>query len=104
MFMKAPRTGAPEVTVAEEQEEFMPITVAVYGDNVSMPRTVLTRWGFTPQERQRIMDGEDLYIALATFGNPMQPISVQVGALEPADWTPVEIVGEDEPEPPALLP
>lgn len=82
--MVAPRTGAPEVTVAEEQEEYKAITMAVYGDNAQAgPRQLLSRWRFTEEERRRIAAGEDLYIALMTFGQPMQPLSVQVG---PAGW------------------
>ena len=81
MRMIAPRTGAPEVTIAEEQEDYAPLTVAVYGDNAELgPRQLLSRWTFTPEERARIAAGEDLYVGLLTFGQPMQPISVQVGA------------------------
>lgn len=84
MRMIAPRTGAPELTIAEDQLEYKPLTVAVYGDNAEMgPRTLLSRWTLTPEERARIAAGEDLYIGLCTFGQPMQPINVQVG---PDGW------------------
>lgn len=86
--MVAPRTGAPEVTIAEDQLEYLPITVAVYGDNAELgPRQLLTRWTFTDEERARIADGEDVYFALMTFGNPMQPVCATVGG---EDWAPVE--------------
>lgn len=85
MNMVAPRTGAPEVTVAEDQLEYAPITVAVYGDNAELgPRQILTRWRLSDEDRRRIAAGEDVYVALMTFGGPMQPISVQVG---PDGWT-----------------
>lgn len=74
MRMIAPRTGAPEITVAEDQPEYLALTAAVY-DN-----TLLTRWTFTPEERARIAAGEDLYLGVMTFGRPLQPLSVQVGA------------------------
>jgi hypothetical protein len=78
--MIAPRTGAPEQTLAEEQEDYAPLTVAIYGDNGDLgPRTLLSRWRLTDEERAAIAAGEDLYIGLVTFGQPMQPISVQVG-------------------------
>lgn len=82
--MVAPRTGAPEVTVAEDQEQYKPITVGVYGDNGELgPRQLLMRWTFSDEERARIAAGEDIFAALMTFGDPMQPISIQVG---PTGW------------------
>jgi hypothetical protein len=44
---------------------------------------LLTRWRFTPEERAKVAGGEDLYLALLTFGNPVQPMIVQVG---PEGW------------------
>lgn len=79
----APRTGAEEVTVAAEQEEYLELTAAIY--EVEGVPTLLTRWTFTDQERQRIAAGEDVYLALMTFGQPMQPVMIQVG---PEGWTP----------------
>lgn len=84
MRMVAPRTGVPEVTVAEEQEEYAPITVGVYGDNRELgPRTLLTRWRLSDEDRRRIAEGEDLYVAVVTYGQPMQPLHVQIG---PDGW------------------
>lgn len=75
----APRTGAPEVTISEEQEEYMPVTVAVYRyDDGS--RCFLTRWTLTPDERKRIAAGEDFYVGQLNFGAPMTPLIVQCGA------------------------
>ena len=78
----APRTGAPEVTIAEEQEEYMPITAGVY-EYGNGTRALLTRWRLDDDERARIAAGEDLYLMLLTFGRPMQPVSLRVG---PGDW------------------
>lgn len=84
--MIAPRTGAPEITVAENQGEYTDLVSAVYGDNGGAgPITLLSRWRLTDEERARIAAGEDLYVTLQTFGRPMQPIIVQVG---PDGWTP----------------
>lgn len=90
MRMIAPRTGAPEITVAENQLEYRPIVVAVYNEKPT--RQLLTRWTFTPEEREAIARGEDVYFALLTFGQPMQPISASVG---PAGWL-VEPLPENE--------
>lgn len=74
----APRTGAPEITVAENQEEYLTVTVAVH--ETEGGRSLLTRWRLTDEERQLIAAGEDLYIAQLNFGGPMTPLQAQVGA------------------------
>ncbi len=80
MRMIAPRTGAHEITLAEEQLEYRPLTAAVYShpdfDNAPV---LLTRWTFTDEERAAIANGEDLYLAVLTFGKPLQPLAPQVG-------------------------
>lgn len=78
MRMVAPRTGAPEITLAENQEEYATLTVAVYQDRRGN-ELVLSRWRLEPDEIERLKNGEDLYVSLMTFGKPMQPIHVQVG-------------------------
>lgn len=74
----APRTGAPEATVAEEQEEYMPLTVAryVHADGSGL---LLTRWTLTPAERAAVAAGEDIYVGQLNFGGPMTPLVVQCG-------------------------
>lgn len=68
-----------ERVVAEEQVDYMPVsaTFVIWDDNT---RSIVTRWTFTPEERQRIANGEDVYFAQVNFGNPMIPI--QVGLRE----------------------
>lgn len=64
----APRiAGTAEVTIAEEQHEFMPITAAlVVNDDKSMTR--VCRWTFTDEERERIfLQGADIL-----FGTPAE--------------------------------
>lgn len=81
----APRTGAPEVTIAEEQPDYSPLVGAVYANDV-----ILTRWRMDDADRAKVAAGEDLYIALMTFGFPMQPMSVQVGDTGWASSSPEE--------------
>lgn len=81
MHMVAPRTGAPEVTSAEDQLQYKPLVGALYDTEQGI--TVLTRWRFTDEDRAKIAAGEDLYIGLLTFGGPVQPLSLQVG---PDGW------------------
>jgi hypothetical protein len=85
----APRTGAPEVTFAEEQEEYKPITVACYRDDDGLG-ILLTRWTLTEAEREAVAGGEDIYVGQLNFGGPMTPLIVRCGpgdfanATEPA--------------------
>lgn len=79
MRFVAPRTGAPEVTVAEDQEEYLPVTVGVYVLDNGM-RGLLARVTFTDDERALIARGADVYIhQLGVPGTPMTPLSVDVG-------------------------
>lgn len=78
MRMVAPRTGAPEITIAEDQHEYMPLTVAQYRFSDGSIG-VLSRWRLNEYERAAIANGEDLYICMLTGGGPMQPIAPQVG-------------------------
>jgi hypothetical protein len=80
MRMVAPRTGAPEVTIAEEQTDYSPLVAAVYEQDGQ--RILLTRWRLDDEERARIAAGEDLYLSVMTFNNPLQPVSLRVGAPE----------------------
>lgn len=84
MRMVAPRTGAPEITLAEEQTELRPMVVARY--DYEEGEVLLSRWRLTDEERQQIADGEDIYLGVLTFGMPMQPVAIQVG---PEGWEPI---------------
>jgi hypothetical protein len=48
---------------------------------------VITRWSPTPEERRRILEGEDVYLTVLTFNKPIQPQLVTIG---PIDWTSME--------------
>lgn len=80
--MISPQVAAPQVTVAEEQEEFKPITAAIVQGAHGFSHLL----AFRPNddERRRIAAGEDLYISLLTFGGPMQGIIVLTGKHEAA--------------------
>lgn len=87
MYMVAPRTGADEITLAEEQPEYSPLVAAKYEIQYDAGRPpapgLLTRWRFTEEERARIAAGEDLYLGVLTFGKALQPLMLQVG---PEGW------------------
>ena len=71
--------------VAEEQEEYLTVCVALlpYSDGAI---GMVTRWRLTDEEKQRIMDGEDLYLNCLTFTGQMQPIRLEVGPV-PEGWS-----------------
>jgi hypothetical protein len=83
MRMISPDTGAPETVIAEEQEEYAPLSVAHYADEQGR-RYLLSRWRLNDADKARIAAGDDLYI--------MQPVSVQVG---PDGWIPSTEGGPD---------
>lgn len=83
----APRVGFPEIMLAEEQEEYLTCCVAqvTYNDG---SRALMTRWRLSDEERAKIADGEDIYLSLHTFGQPMQPITLEIGRPEWATGDP----------------
>lgn len=40
----------------------------------------VTRWSLTQEERDRISAGEDLFLSVATFNHPFQPVRLTVGS------------------------
>lgn len=105
----APRTGAPETTLAEEQEEYLPLTVAnyFYAEDPADPARITSRVRLTawqPELAERHMVAETLralvpslsvddaraaiaallrehpiYVGQKDFGGPMTPLSVSLG-------------------------
>lgn len=64
-----------------DQREFLELVAAIYGDNGELgPIVVLTRWKPDDADIDRLIDGEDIYIAIQTGGHPLQPLQVQVGS------------------------
>ncbi len=90
----SPRTGAGEITLAEEQLEYSPLVAAVYShpDFGGAPY-LLTRWQFSDEDLAQLLgvevdvirhlprtrDREDMYLAILTWGQPLQPLAPQVG-------------------------
>lgn len=75
----APRTGADEMTIGENQPEVMPLTICVY--DYADARGMLARFTFSPEERQRVAAGEDLYV-MQLFHPGAQvfvPMHLQIG-------------------------
>jgi len=61
----APRLGddvSDEVTVAEDQHEYKTL-VAAFVSHENGSRSAYTRWTLTTDERVRVANGEDVYVA-----------------------------------------
>lgn len=73
----APRLGFPEITIAEDQHEYLPVTAGVFMGPLG--REIVTRWQLTPEDRARLLAGEDIYIRVLTYGQPLQPLAPSIG-------------------------
>lgn len=77
----APRTGGEEHTLAENQTEYSPITIAVHRDPAwGDARIFVSRWTLTDQERASLLAGEDIYVGVLLGSKDfMPPLHVEVG-------------------------
>lgn len=59
--------------IAKNQPEYTPLPAIIYDDG-----KVCTEWRLTEDERQRIARGENLRLWVWTFGQPLQPVALEV--------------------------
>lgn len=64
-----------EVTYAKEQPQYIPLRTL---RSRNPECEVLSRWSPTPEQRQAIAEGADIYLELSTFRQPLQPIRLGV--------------------------
>ena len=99
MRMVRPKLDAPQITIAEEQDEFKPITAALvrnrcYPDvqtDAGPLNAIVLAFRPSDEERARLTAGGDLYVSLLTFMRPMQGIIVGVGPEEMAGMFNVKV-------------
>lgn len=105
MRMIRPKLVAPQVTIAEDQEEYLPVTAAfvnhpdypcdrvrVAGEKALIEANgVVIAFRPSDHERAKIASGSDIYVHLLTFLKPMQPVIVEVGPENMAAWFGVEV-------------
>jgi len=65
-----------EVVYAKDQPEYIPLRCLI--DDPDGMRKATSRWALTPDQRKKVSEGSDIYLTLATFGNPLQPILMAV--------------------------
>lgn len=70
-----PGSESIEIVLGANQPEYTPLP-AVYLDTPA--RTMITRWRLTDEERLLIAIGADIVLQQSTFGNPFQPVNLQV--------------------------
>ena len=74
----SPDVGGTEIQIATDQHEYMELTGTILRWPAGMVG-VLTRWKLSEIERAQLVDGEDLYLTVLTFGQPLQPLRLTVG-------------------------
>lgn len=64
-----PDTGAPEVVLAKDQPEYLPLPAALYQYTEHGPDALMyaTRWTLTDEQRLQIAEGEDIYVTQLVF-------------------------------------
>lgn len=65
-----------EVVYAKDQPEYIPLRTLRSADGQGR---VFSRWTPTPEQREAIADGDDIFLELFTFGHPLQPIRMMIG-------------------------
>jgi len=84
-----PKLDHAEVTVAEGSEHYKPLRAIV---SRRQDGSVLSRWTFTPEQRQRIANGADLFLEMITGHRYINPFKVQIGVDE--DWDIAQLAHE----------
>ncbi len=79
MLSVEPLTGAKSVTLAVNQPEYEPLTVDLFYDTDVHSSVLISRWKLSEEERAALIAGEDIWLALSTFGSAPQPVLLQVG-------------------------
>ena len=74
-----PGSESIEVVLGKGQPEYIPLP-AVYLDTKARP--MITRWRLSDEERVQVENGADIVLTQLTFGNPFQPIRIQVTEQE----------------------
>jgi hypothetical protein len=68
-----PLDGTEAVTFAKDQPEYTPLPALIFPDG-----KVLTEWSFSEEERALVARGENLRLWIWTFGQPLQPVALDV--------------------------
>ena len=64
-----------EVVFAKDQPEYIPLRALKSKDRCGC---VLSRWSPTEDQRRRISNGEDIFLQLMTYHEPLQPVVMYI--------------------------
>lgn len=70
-----PGYDVAEVIFAKDHPEYMQLPAVRVQ---SAEAQVLTRWQLSDEDRQKIAAGADLYLWVSTFGQPLQPVELEI--------------------------
>jgi hypothetical protein len=70
-----------EVVYAKNQPEYLPLRTLCSG---SPDRRVTSRWTLTPDQREAVAEGADIFLTLLTYGGSVHPVMMAV-AKEPTE-------------------
>jgi hypothetical protein len=65
-----------ELEYAKDQPEYRPLRAL---RSMAGEGAILTRWTLTPEQRQAIAAGADVFLEVLTFAQPLQPVLLFVG-------------------------
>lgn len=72
-----------EVVMAKDQQDvYNPLRIL---PGATRQGERLSRWTLTPEQREAIANGADIFLELLTFNTPMQPIRMAVGDAPTAE-------------------
>ena len=69
-----------EITFAKHQPQYGALRALANKDGI-----VLTRWRLTPEQRDALETGADIFVECATFNKPLQPIRLAIGTEVPEE-------------------
>lgn len=67
-----------EIRIAEKQAEYTTLTALPIDNGTQL----LFRFQLDDDDRERVANGQDLYLFMATFGKPMPPILLEFATVE----------------------
>ena len=68
-----------EIVFAENQPQYIPLRALVYETYPSSGDVrVMSHWTLTPEQRQAVLNGADIYLTCLTFGRPLQPVTMAI--------------------------
>jgi hypothetical protein len=75
-----PGSNMPEILLGERQDQYITLPAIRVTDDAES--AVLTRWELSDDDKKVLANGGDVYLWVWTFGNPFQPVMLEVATPE----------------------